>query len=68
MKSNKSKKKSREKALKQTTSEKRTTGDSVGSKKVFRRVDLQRLQIQDPERYAALSDEIYQAYQEGRVK
>jgi len=60
--------KSREKALKQTTSEKRTTGDSVGGKKVFRRVDLQRLQIQDPERYAALSDEIYQAYQEGRVK
>ena len=60
--------KTRSKAMKSTTSETNSTGESVGSKKIYRRVDLQRLQIQDPERYAALSDDIYQAYQEGRVK
>jgi len=60
--------KTREKAMKQTSSETRSSGDSVGGKKVYRRADLQRLQIQDPERYLALSDDIYKAYAEGRVK
>ena len=60
--------KTRSKAMKSTSSETNSTGDSVGSKKVYRRADLQRLQIQDPERYAALSDDIYRAYAEGRVK
>jgi hypothetical protein len=32
------------------------------------RADLIRLKMQDPNRYDALSDEIMQAYQEGRVR
>ena len=42
------------------------TGES--GKKVYRRADLIRLKMQDPNRYDALSDEIMQAYAEGRVK
>jgi len=61
-------KKKREEALKQAVSEKRTTGGSVGGKKVYRRADLQRMQMYEPDRYASLQDEIYKAYQEGRVK
>jgi DNA-binding transcriptional MerR regulator len=61
-------KKSIEKALKQSTTEKRTTGDSVGGKRIYRRADLQRMQMYEPDRYASLQDEIYKAYQEGRVK
>lgn len=60
--------KTRKQAMKQTASETRASGDSVGGKKVYRREDLRQLQIREPQRYAALSDEIYQAYQEGRVK
>ena len=57
-----------EKAMKQTSSESRSSGDSVGGKKVYRRADLINLQVTDPRRYEALSDEIQSAYQEGRVK
>ena len=57
-----------EKAMKQTSSETRSSGDSVGGKKVYRRADLINLQITDPNRYAALADEIQSAYAEGRVK
>ena len=57
-----------EKAMKQTSSETRSSGDSVGGKKVYRRADLINLQITDPNRYAALADEIQSAYVEGRVK
>jgi len=60
--------KTREKAMKQTSSETRSSGDSVGGKKIYRREDLRQLQIREPERYAALADEIYEAYAEGRVK
>ena len=46
--------------------------DSGGSgevtKKVYRRADLIRLNIENPERYAALQPEIIAAYAEGRVK
>ena len=42
------------------------TGEST--KRVYRRADLIRLKMTDPGRYEALSDEIMQAYQEGRVK
>jgi hypothetical protein len=42
------------------------TGES--GKRVYRRADLIRLKMTDPNRYDALSDEIMQAYQEGRVK
>lgn len=42
------------------------TGES--GKRVYRRADLIRLKMQDPNRYDALSDEIMQAYADGRVK
>jgi hypothetical protein len=58
----------REKALRQTTSETRSSGDSVGGKKIYRRADLINLQVTDPNRYASLADEIQSAYAEGRVK
>jgi hypothetical protein len=45
-----------------------TGGTGEGSKKVYRRADLIRLKMTDPSRYDALSDEIMQAYAEGRVK
>ena len=43
-------------------------GSGESSKKVYRRADLIRLKMQDPNRYDALSDEIMQAYADGRVK
>jgi hypothetical protein len=58
----------REKALQKTSSETRSSGDSVGGKKIYRRADLINLQVTDPNRYATLADEIQSAYAEGRVK
>ena len=43
-------------------------GSGEITKPVYRRVDLIRLRMQDPERYNAMSEEIMQAYNEGRVK
>lgn len=43
------------------------SGESIG-KKTYRRQDIIDLMIRNPDRYAALSDEIMQAYAEGRVK
>ena len=43
-------------------------GSGESSKKVYRRADLIRLKMQDPNRYDALSDEIMQAYIEKRVR
>lgn len=50
-----------------------STGNARGSgegtrKKVYRRADIIKLMKTDPERYQALSNEIFQAYAEGRVK
>jgi hypothetical protein len=42
--------------------------DAGGGKKVYRRVDIVRMMVNDPERYAAMGDEILAAYAEGRVK
>jgi cysteinyl-tRNA synthetase len=42
------------------------TGEST--KKIFRRADLIRLKMTDPDRYADMADEIMAAYNEGRVK
>jgi len=39
-----------------------------GSKKTYRRADIIDLMVRNPERYAALSDEIMAAYAQGRVK
>jgi hypothetical protein len=43
-------------------------GSGESSKRVYRRADLIRLKMTDPSRYESLSDEIMQAYQEGRVR
>jgi hypothetical protein len=43
-------------------------GSGEMSKPIYRRVDLIRLRMQDPERYNAMQDDIMQAYNEGRVK
>jgi len=45
-----------------------TGGSGESSKRVYRRADLIRLKMQDPDRYDALSQEIMTAYQEGRVR
>jgi hypothetical protein len=45
-----------------------TGGTGETGKKVYRRADLIRLKMTDPQRYEALSDEIMSAYAEGRVK
>ena len=43
-----------------------STGET--SKKIYRRADLIRLQIEDPDRYMQLQPEIMAAYSEGRIK
>lgn len=44
-------------------------GTAEGSrKKIYRRADIIKLMRDDPERYQALSNEIMQAYSEGRVR
>jgi len=43
-------------------------GSGESAKKVYRRADLIRLKMTDPTRYETLSDEIMQAYSEGRVR
>lgn len=58
-------KEQRTKAMKAATVDTGTVG--LESKKTYRRADLIRLQIQDPDRYAQLQDEIMSAYAEGRV-
>ena len=45
-----------------------TGGTGESGKRVYRRADLIRLKMTDPQRYESLSDEIMTAYQEGRVK
>ena len=55
-----------DKSLKSASVDTGGTGES--SKRVYRRADLIRLRMQDPERYNALEHEIMAAYAEGRVK
>ena len=45
-----------------------TGGSGESSKRVYRRADLIRLKMQDPNRYDALSEEIMAAYAEKRVR
>lgn len=45
-----------------------TSGTGEVTKKIYRRADLIRLKIQDPQRYDAMSDEIMDAYREKRVR
>jgi len=62
-----------EKASRKTAVKAASTGNAKGSgetakRKVYRRSDIIKLMQDDPERYLSLSDEIMQAYQEGRVR
>lgn len=62
-----------EKQSRKQTLKAANTGSAKGSaegsrKKVYRRADIIKLMRTDPERYASLSDEIFKAYAEGRVK
>jgi hypothetical protein len=43
-------------------------GSGESSKRVYRRADLIRLKMTDPQRYETLNDEILAAYAEGRVR
>jgi hypothetical protein len=65
---NTAQKESKANALKTGKAESRSSGDSIGGKKVYRRSDLIRLKQNDPNRYDSMADEIYLAYAEGRVK
>lgn len=56
----------REKDLKAATSESATTETST--KPTFKRAELIRMRIEDPQKYSAMQPEIMAAYQEGRVK
>jgi hypothetical protein len=56
----------REQALKSAAVQKGGTGEI--SKPIYRRVDLIRLRMTDPERYNAMQPDIMAAYAEGRVK
>lgn len=42
--------------------------DAQPSRKIYRRADIVNLMRNDPKRYAQLSDEIFKAYAEGRVR
>jgi hypothetical protein len=62
-----------EKASRKTAVKNASAGNAKGSgeaasRKVYRRSDIIKLMQTDPERYLSLSDEIMQAYQEGRVR
>ena len=62
-----------EKVARQSAVKSASTGNARGSaegsrKKVYRRADIIKLMKTDPDRYNALSDEILQAYAEGRVR
>ena len=56
----------RSQALKAAAVQKGGTGEV--SKPIYKRVDLIRLRMTDPNRYNDMQDEIMQAYNEGRVK
>ena len=45
-----------------------TGGSGESTRKVYRRADLIRLKMRDPNKYAAMQDEIMEAYSQGRVK
>jgi len=62
-----------EKQARKNTLRSANTGNARGTtegtrRKVYRRADIIKLMKTDPERYQSMSDEILQAYAEGRVK
>ena len=56
----------RGKALKAASVQQGGTGEST--KPIYRRADLIRLRMQDPQRYESMADDILAAYNEGRVR
>lgn len=56
----------RQRQLKDASAEK--GGNTAASKKVYRRTDLIRMRMEDPDRFAAMEEEITRAYAEGRVR
>lgn len=56
----------RSRRVRQASPETGATGATTG--KIYKSAELIRMQMQDPERYAAEQDEIMRAYAEGRVK
>jgi hypothetical protein len=58
--------KAQEQAMRAATVDVGGAGES--SRKVYRRADLIKLRMTDPDRYMQMSDEIMAAYSEGRVK
>jgi hypothetical protein len=58
--------KAQEQAMRAATVDVGGAGET--SRKVYRRADLIKLRMTDPDRYMQMSDEIMQAYSEGRVK
>jgi hypothetical protein len=56
----------RSKALKTAAVQQGGTGEST--KPIYRRADLIRLRMQDPQRYESMADDILAAYNEGRVR
>ena len=57
---------SRTQSLKAANVESSGTGET--SRKIYRRADLIRLRLENPDRYDALQEEIMKAYSEGRVR
>lgn len=57
---------SRSKALKAASVQQGGTGEST--KPIYRRADLIRLRMQEPDRYESMAEDILQAYAEGRVR
>ena len=57
----------RKDALKAGSTDSRSSSGSGAGGKTYRRADLIRLKMEDPTRYESLEDDIFQAYQDGRV-
>lgn len=55
-------------AVKSATVDVGGTPEGNTSKKIYRRIDLIRLNLEDPDRYEAMQDEILAAYRDGRVR
>ena len=58
----------RKKAVKNASNGNTAGSGEANSRKVYRRSDIIKLMKDDPDRYMALSDEITQAYAQGRVR
>jgi len=61
-------KQNRKQAVKSASTGTATGSSEASSRKIYRRADIIKLMKTDPDRYQMLSDEILQAYSEGRVK